>query len=312
MDNKPTPLVSVCIQTYNQENYISVCLNGILMQQTNFPFEIILGEDESNDGTRSICKAYAEKHPDKIKLYLRSRKDVIYINGNATGRFNMIENLKSCNGKYIAMCEGDDYWTDPLKLQKQVDFLERNKDCSFSFHKATKLKEKEHKFDGDYPVGLRQSKYSAKDFFSIPTIPTCSVMFRNDFAISFLPHTHGDFQLYCQLLSKGLAGFIDETLAVYRLHDKGISAAYNAENYQVNRIKELFIEAKHPSYAVEVRSAIKKVLQNHLEHYLNSTRGKGPIFNNLKWYLKVFFSMYFISLPRKRKFRLLKSFVKSI
>src|SRR5690606_9059601 len=92
--------------------------------QTTFPFEIILGEDESSDGTREICIQYAAKHPDKIKLFLRSRKDVIYINGNPTGRFNFIENLKACSGKYIALCEGDDYWTDPLKLQKQVDFLE--------------------------------------------------------------------------------------------------------------------------------------------------------------------------------------------
>src|SRR5690606_37807476 len=128
MDSEIKPLVSVCVQTYNQEHYIKQCLEGILMQQTTFPFEIILGEDESNDGTREICKQYAAQYPDKIKLFLRSRKDVIYINGNPTGRFNFIENLKACSGKYIALCEGDDYWTDPLKLQKQVDFLESNKE----------------------------------------------------------------------------------------------------------------------------------------------------------------------------------------
>src|SRR5690606_32143685 len=115
--------------------------------QTTFPFEIILGEDESSDGTREICIQYAAKHPDKIKLFLRSRKDVIYINGNPTGRYNFIENLKACTGKYIALCEGDDYWTDPLKLQKQVDFLEGNPEYVGCFHSTliadeTRLNEK--------------------------------------------------------------------------------------------------------------------------------------------------------------------------
>ena len=117
-----TPVVSVCVVTYQHKDFIRSCLDGILMQKTNFPFEIILGEDESTDGTREICKAYAEKYPDKIKLFLRSRKDVIYINQHATGRFNFMENLKAARGKYIAFCEGDDYWIDEYKLQKQVDF----------------------------------------------------------------------------------------------------------------------------------------------------------------------------------------------
>ncbi|MEZ4781129.1 MAG: glycosyltransferase [Flavobacteriaceae bacterium] len=117
------PLVSVVVGVYNHERFIKLCLNGILMQKTDFKYEIILGEDASTDGTREICKEYAKRFPDKIKLFLRSRKDVIYINGNATGRYNFIENLKACQGKYIALCDGDDYWTDPLKLQKQVDFL---------------------------------------------------------------------------------------------------------------------------------------------------------------------------------------------
>ena len=118
------PLVSICVQTYQHAPYIAECLEGLLKQKTTFPYEIILGEDESNDGTRDICKAYAKKYPEIIRLFLRRREDVIYINGNATGRYNFIQNLRTARGKYIALCEGDDYWTDPLKLQKQVIFLE--------------------------------------------------------------------------------------------------------------------------------------------------------------------------------------------
>ena len=92
------PKVSVCVQTYQHGNYIKQCLESILMQKTTFPFEIILGDDESTDGTREICQEYANKYKDKIQLFLRHRKDVIYVNGNATGRFNFIENcLKTYN-----------------------------------------------------------------------------------------------------------------------------------------------------------------------------------------------------------------------
>src|SRR5690606_36284281 len=134
--------LSVLVTTYNHANYIAQCLDSILMQQTTFPFEIILGEDESTDGTREICKDYAQKHPDIIKLFLRSRKDVIYINGKPTGRFNFLASLKACTGKYIALCEGDDFWTDPLKLQKQVDFLEANPEYEACFTNISIIDEK--------------------------------------------------------------------------------------------------------------------------------------------------------------------------
>ena len=132
--NKRIPLVSVCIQTFNHKNYITECLDGILNQKTTFDFEIILGEDESTDGTREICIQYHQKFPEKINLFLRSRKDVIYINSQPTGRYNFLENLKASSGKYIAICPGDDYWKDPLKLQKQVEFLESNEEAVGAFH----------------------------------------------------------------------------------------------------------------------------------------------------------------------------------
>ena len=128
-------LVSVCVQTYNHEKYIKQCLDSILAQVTSFDFEIILGEDDSNDNTRNICIDYAKNSPEKIKLFLRHRKDVIYINNVPTGRYNFISNLNESRGKYIALCEGDDYWTDKNKLQKQVDFL-KSKDITVINHMA--------------------------------------------------------------------------------------------------------------------------------------------------------------------------------
>jgi glycosyltransferase involved in cell wall biosynthesis len=119
-------LVSVCVMTYQQVNYIKDCLDGILNQKTDFPFEILLGEDASTDGTREICIEYAKAHPDKIRLFLHTRENNIKIGGQGTAWFNYMNNLFQSNGKYIAICEGDDFWVDPQKLQKQVDVLENN------------------------------------------------------------------------------------------------------------------------------------------------------------------------------------------
>jgi len=225
------PLVSINVVTYNHKNYIEQCLEGILMQQTTFPFEIILGEDESSDGTREICMDYANRYPDKIRLFLRSRKDVICINGKATGRYNMIQCLKASKGKYIALCEGDDYWTDPLKLQKQVDFLEANDDYVICFHKVKILKDNE--LVDDFITEERFSKIKTRpitelDLFKYSNfIHTPSVMFKNiidQFPVGFELSPVGDYFLYFMLTKHGYIHRIEEDLAVYR-YGNGIYSA---------------------------------------------------------------------------------------
>ena len=114
------PLVSVCVVAYEQKDFIRQCLDSILGQKTNFEWELIIGEDGSTDGTKEICEDYAKRYPDKIRLQLRSRQEVIHINGRPTARYNIIQTIKASKGKYIAILEGDDYWTDPRKLQKQI------------------------------------------------------------------------------------------------------------------------------------------------------------------------------------------------
>lgn len=219
------PKVSVCVQTYNHVDYITECLDGILMQETNFPFEIILGEDESSDGTRDICKAYAQKYPDKIRLFLRSREDVIYVDGNPTGRYNLIENLSASKGKYIALCEGDDYWTDPNKLQKQVDFLKNNQDVNLCFNRSDLLINKEFKL---HPI---PEVFEAKAFNYIELlrhynfIGTAGVLFRKpkffNFPQWFLSIPFGDLGLYKIVLGDKKIGCINDVMSVYRIHDKG-------------------------------------------------------------------------------------------
>jgi glycosyltransferase involved in cell wall biosynthesis len=118
------PLVSVCIPTFQQKSLIADCLESVLKQETDFPFEIIVGEDASTDGTREICQELASKFPDKIRLFLREDQDKLKILGRKSGRRNYLENFKSAKGKYIATLDGDDLWTDPKKLQLQVNLLE--------------------------------------------------------------------------------------------------------------------------------------------------------------------------------------------
>ena len=177
------PLVSVCIQTYQHVEFIEQCLQGVLNQQTDFDFEIILGEDESSDGTREICTRYAHQYPQKIRLFKHERKNVIYIDGKPSGRYNLMHNLSQARGKYIALCEGDDYWTDPKKLQTQVNILQKKPGYALSFHNIHDL--------NDDTLDLRfqhelKSEFTTHDFLDRAYAPTVSMVFRKD-AIANLP-----------------------------------------------------------------------------------------------------------------------------
>lgn len=229
--NKLKPLVSVCVQTYQHVNYIGQCLEGILMQKTDFKFEIILGEDESQDGTRQICVDYAQKYPEIINLFLRSRKDVIYIGSKPTGRFNFIENMKASTGKYLAICEGDDFWTDPLKLQKQVDFLENNLDYSLCFHPCKTLKE----INGELILTKQLWKgidyrYSFQNLLTYWNIPTASLMIRKDYKMDFPKWfsqvASGDIALVMLYFEKGNFKLLKDYMSVYRISDIGISSSH--------------------------------------------------------------------------------------
>ena len=121
-------LVSICCMAYNHEKFIRQCLDGFVMQKTTFAFEILVHEDASTDNTASIVSEYESKFPHLFRC--------VYQTENQFKKQNTLVNIlfKMAKGKYIALCEGDDYWTDPLKLQKQVDFLEANEDYTICFH----------------------------------------------------------------------------------------------------------------------------------------------------------------------------------
>ncbi|MBV6485345.1 MAG: hypothetical protein KFKLKKLM_01906 [Flavobacteriales bacterium] len=234
------PLLSVCIQSFNHVKFIKECLDGILMQQTNFDLEILLGEDASTDGTREICIEYAQKNPTKIRLFLHHRQNNISINGSPTGRFNFLYNLYSAKGKYIALCEGDDYWTDPYKLQKQVDFLEANPDFNICFTKANVLKNNELELH-TIPDISADGVYLYDDLLEhYNFITTASVLFRKNFNdipswIYQLPY--GDMGLYCLVSKNAKIKCLPEISSVYRIHDKGMWSGIDELKKVENQLK---------------------------------------------------------------------------
>lgn len=252
------PLVSVCIQTYQHAHYIEQCLESVLCQQTTFPFEIILGEDESTDGTREICKRYKENYPDKINLFLRNEKDKIWIDGEKTGRYNFIHNLKAARGKYIALLDGDDYWLDQYKLQKQVDFLEKNDEYNVCYCDTRILKK--GKLRTTFYMYPRKLNYSIG---VMPHMNSVSVVFRNP-GFEIIPKHFWqtfflDIPLYMYATADGKIRRIAEYMAVYRLHDKGM---WTGKSKEVRCIRAMnAYKLMLPSYKNEAR----KLLYNKLE-----------------------------------------------
>lgn len=244
-DQKGRPLVSVCVVTYNHAPYIRECLDSILKQETDFPYEICVGEDESPDGTREICQEYAEKYSDKIRLFVRSREDVISINGRPTGRFNFLETIKACRGKYIAICEGDDYWHNPDKLQKQVDFMEAHPEYSmchtehdnFDMVQGRFIKNrwKVLGFNHDVDVDEIAPLVLADQY----VVSTCTVLARSDYVHEVI-RTHAedfdqrymmaDSQMWFYLARMGNVKYFEESMATYRRIPNSATAVNDYKN----------------------------------------------------------------------------------
>ncbi len=216
------PMVSVFCMVYNHEKYIAECLEGILMQKCNFNFEIVVGEDSSTDKSREILLEYQNRYPGNFKLLLHET--------NIGAARNQMEVLKNCNGKYIAMCEGDDYWIDPLKLQKQVDFLEKNNDFSICFTDYVVYNESNIEYS--YPNLIQRFKnkmvFTNRNIILNNIIPTATAMFRVEkevFSKLDLNLYPGDWFLHILNGEYGKIKFLPFESAVYRKHDGGVCSA---------------------------------------------------------------------------------------
>jgi len=233
------PIVSVCITAYNLEIYISQTIEGVLMQETSFPFEIIIGDDASIDKTREICLSYQKKYPDKIKLVLHEK--------NVGVARNDISVVKQTKGKYIAWCDGDDYWITKDKLQKQYEVLEQNLDVAvvvtdwIDYIEATNTYREHENIQSDWE---KQSygKESIKMMVLNKTIGTrfSSCMFRKEYYLDaldkdpdlfLLGHLNNDFAVFVAMYERGRFFLIPEFTTVYRIRVGSLSILVDQEKW---------------------------------------------------------------------------------
>ena len=212
--------VSVLVTTYNHEKYIAQALDSVLMQETDFDYEIVILEDCSTDATREIVLAYRKKHPAKIRLRLPDR--------NECSNQPFAEEFQAAPSRYIATLDGDDFWTSPKKLQKQVKFLEGHSDCAICFHNAIMVYEDGNRIPLRYSSAAQKPISVLEDLWQSSLIPVCTPIFRKDAIGEFpdwynkVPFAYNDWALHIFCAQYGKIGYIDEVLAAYRIHKEGL------------------------------------------------------------------------------------------
>jgi glycosyltransferase involved in cell wall biosynthesis len=209
------PLVSVICTTFNHESFVTDAIEGFIMQNTSFKFEVLIHDDASTDGTVKIIKEYEKKYPDLINAIYQSENQ--YSKGVSIFKEFLYPKVR---GKYIAICEGDDFWIDPLKLQTQVDLMEFNKKSSLCCHDAIMLWENKQKQPRLFAPDNLPTKLTMNDILNDWVIPTASMLFKSDVIID-LPNwsekvVNGDFFLQLWCAHHGEIDYINKPMCVYR------------------------------------------------------------------------------------------------
>lgn len=299
-----TPLLSIVTITYNHESFIAQTIEGVLMQQVNFPIEFIIAEDCSTDSTRAICQQYAEQYPELIRL--------IPSESNVGAIANERRAMLAAKGKYIAFCEGDDYWTDPLKLQKQVDFLESHPDYSVTFHRCENYVLKTGLFQTDRFQNLFQNNEKGIDidlefFFSQWLTQPLTMVYRAesfelDVALQYAYYR--DTHLIYHLLKVGKGYLFNFVGAVRQIHNGSMSYSVQEQtsftgyaiaeelyrNNNENHSKNYYINNGYWYLSDLIKSGKKiaafkiaiKILKTNKSLYKYIKNVKSIIFNNRK------------------------------
>jgi glycosyltransferase involved in cell wall biosynthesis len=215
--------VSVLMITYNHEQFIAQAIESALAQVTDFDYEIVIGEDYSTDRTRDIIASFADKYPDRVRP--------LYREVNLGMNRNFIQTLLECKGQYVAVLEGDDYWTHSDKLQKQGGFLDTHPGYAMCFHNVSTVYENQDKLAHHWHHEGMRDTFTLLDLLDHNYINTCSIMFRRGliphFPERFYSLGMGDWPLHILNAQHGLIGYIDQPMAVYRIHAGGIWSLLN-------------------------------------------------------------------------------------
>ncbi|MCT4599402.1 MAG: glycosyltransferase [Marinifilaceae bacterium] len=284
------PLVSIKTMAYNHGPYIKKCIEGVLMQKTNFKFQFVIAEDYSSDETREICIKYAKKYPNIINLIISDT--------NVGARKNSLRADNLCEGKYIAFCEGDDYWSDPYKLQKQVDFLERNPDYGLVHTAYSTLFQN----DGNI-IGPKMMKIPTGNIFEIllrdfNKISTLTILVRADVFVkakNILKDASrdrwkmGDLPLWLGVAKYSKIGYLKDNTAVYRVLEESASHSNSNEkiidffksSFEIRRwfckkfnLDKLLVEInENELYFLYYKTLVKNMPENIL--YRNKIKNKA-------------------------------------
>jgi glycosyltransferase involved in cell wall biosynthesis len=284
--DKEDLIVSVCCTTYNQKQFITQAVESFLMQQTNFQFEIVIGDDCSTDGTSKVLKSFIEKYPAKIK--------VISAKKNVGAHKNMIDTVKACKGKYLALCDGDDYWTDPHKLQKQVDFLEQNPEYIICCHYTRVIDtEGNTKYVDSNPLPL---VYSYHDLLigKQEETKTATVVYHN------IPEVHQLFQkpwyfdcfaadkllkLYATFNTGRKIYVMPEVMSCYRNHVGGLWSMIKYEARMENMISDFNLIIKQFSYrGIQKKRLLLLYIKRYILFEMRRLRIR-KVYNTIKYLL---------------------------
>ena len=279
--NNNTPLVAVFMISYNQQDYITEALESVLNQETDFRFQVILSDDCSTDYTKNRITDFLENHPKKDWVtFISQNKNLGWIP-------NFIFTLQKCQdsgAKYIAMCEGDDFWTNPDKLQKQINLLESNDNIVLACHRYKELYSNGKTrdcpfFRKDFFSGKNQFLFTQKDFELSMRIQTMTIVFRSSALDLALRHK---YQYYCDthikhhILDHGSGIYTYDIDAVYRIHGKNVFVSQKDRErikFTYDVYNDLIINNNSKNYIpllnIAMRQRISMELKNHKRNFFN-------------------------------------------
>jgi glycosyltransferase involved in cell wall biosynthesis len=295
-----TPKVSILLLVYNHAKFLRTCLDSALSQETNFEYEIIIGDDCSDDGSSDIVKEYAALHKDKIRPFIHKKRF------GGAGVPNLIEITQYAKGSYFLILEGDDYYMHPQKLQKQVDFLDKNPEFSICFHNARVFYD-----DGSLPE-YQLNDNIEKDIFEVDDLvgeqeiwfmATASIMYRKSaftgYPKWFYESKSGDIPMQIMVARNGKIKYLDELMSAYRKHAGGTSFSdkYNDAGFLQNRINmyhnlDLYLDKR-------LHNRFNRLKSWYYRFMIDSKQAQQNYFKRITWLLHYFYLAGFPSGNRK-------------
>ena len=275
--------VSVLVMTYNHARFIRQALDSVLMQQTGFEFEILISEDCSTDGTQDIVREYERRYPETIRLLLSETN----LHSNAV----VVRGINAARGAYVALLDGDDYWTSPEKLQRQATFLDDHPECSICFHNA-RVKQDDKEEGWNWTPPNHPTITTLEDIWMGNFIATCSTMFRRGLIRPIPPWYEGffpitDWPLHILNAEHGHIGYLDEVMGVYRYHPGGYYSPLSEHSKLRETLKfyqrmNACLGYKHNGL---VQTAVSKYFIEWVEEYLDRGDRKSARMC-FRWYLQ--------------------------